>query len=368
MDDLAAVMEAAGSREAALVGWSEGGPMSLLFAATFPERTRSLTVFGSGAAFRAGPDNPGGVTPATRDAVEHLIAGSWGTGRSLDLLVDPPPQDPGLRRWWGRFERQSASPGAAAALLRMAMDTDVRDVLAAIRAPTLVMHRVGDPFVPVELSRRLAEQIPGARLVELPGREHPIWLGDQDAVLAEISELVTGSRSGPDPDRVVATVLFIDITGSTRLAAELGDRAWRERLDRFRTLVRRELVRHRGREVVTTGDGFLATFDGPARAVRCALAIRAAVGELGLSVHAGLHAGEIELTGDDVAGISVHTAARVMGEADDDEVLVSSTVRDLVAGSGLEFAERGRRSLKGVPGEWELLAVVEDGRRTARRG
>jgi class 3 adenylate cyclase len=239
----------------------------------------------------------------------------------------------------------------------MVRDLDIRDVLPAIRVPTLLIHRTGDTLIRVEHSRYMVERIPDAKLVELPGEDHLWWFGDQDAIVDEVEEFLTGARSAPEPDRVLATVLFTDIVGSTERAAELGDSRWRDLLERHGTVVRRELERHRGREVKATGDGFLATFDGPARGIRCASSIAAAVRPLGIEIRAGLHTGECELMNGDVGGIAVHTGARVSAEAGPGEVLVSSTVRDLVAGSGIEFEERGSRELKGIPGEWRLYAV-----------
>ena len=253
----------------------------------------------------------------------------------------------------------SASPAAAHALTRMNGEIDVRHVLPAIAVPTLLVHRIGDRTLPVEGARYMAERIPGATLVELPGDDHLPFVGDQDEILDEIEEFLTGIRPSPAPDRVLATVLFTDIVGSTMRAAELGDRRWRDLLETHHAVVRKELERWQGREVDTAGDGFLATFDGPARAIRCACAIRDAVTGLGLEIRAGLHCGEVEIVGDDVAGIAVHTGARVAALADANEVLVSSTVRDLVAGSGIEFEERGEHELKGVPGSWRLYAVLD---------
>jgi class 3 adenylate cyclase len=252
----------------------------------------------------------------------------------------------------------AASPGAALSLLRMNFEIDVRPILTSVRVPTLVLHRVGDRRVDVGNGRYLAQQIPAARYIELVGVDHSPWIGDRDAIIAEIEEFLTGVRHAPEPDRVLATVLFTDIVGSTERAAQLGDAAWREVIAEHHACTRRVLADFRGREVRTTGDGFLATFDGPARAARCAVAITHAIRALGLEVRAGVHTGEIELMGDDIGGIAVHTGARVAAEAGPSEVLVSSTVKDLVAGSGLAFDDRGVHLLKGVPGEWRLFAVT----------
>ncbi len=265
--------------------------------------------------------------------------------------------DPQFKEWGARFERLGGSPGAAVALFRMAAEIDIRHVLPAIRVPTLILHRTGDQAVPVMESRYMAEQIPGAKYVELPGMDHIWFVGDADAILNEVQEFLTGVRPAPEPDRVLATVLFTDIVGSTERAAELGDRRWHDLLDSYYGLARRELDRFRGREIKTTGDGFLATFDGPARGIRCACAVGEAVGQLGIAMRAGLHTGECEVMGEDVGGIAVHIGARVAAEANAGEVLVSSTVKDLVAGSGLHFEDRGAHALKGVPEEWRLFAV-----------
>jgi pimeloyl-ACP methyl ester carboxylesterase len=356
MDDVRAVMDAVGSERAAVFGASEGGPLSLLFSATYPERTTALILYGSFPVRKASPDYPWGLTPEQRTEFVEAVEREWGKG--ADSAVRNPSVDERFAEWFATLCRMSASPGAALTLLRMNFEIDVRAILPAIRVPTLILHRVGDLRVNVGNSRYLAEHIPGAKYVELPGSDHYMWVGDDDPVTDEIEEFLTGARHAAEPDRVLATVLFTDIVGSTERAAVLGDRRWRELLDDHDAAVRRALARFRGREVKTTGDGFLATFDGPARAVRCASAVVEAVRALGLDVRAGVHTGEVELMGDDVGGIAVHIGARVAAEAGAGEVLVSSTVRDLVAGSGLAFEDRGARTLKGVPGEWRLLAVA----------
>jgi class 3 adenylate cyclase len=356
VDDVRAVMDAVGSDRAALLGISEGGPMNILFAATYPERTAALVLYGSFARLMRDEDYPFGLPP---DAIERTwpsIAEDWGRAAALELLAPSRAQDDQLRAWWARYQRLSASPGAAVGLLRMAAGIDVRPILPVIRVPTLVLHR-RERFVLPANGRYLAEHIPGARFVELPGDDHLYFVGENDALADEIEEFLTGARPLPEPDRVLATVLFTDIVASTERAAALGDRRWRQLLASHNALVRRELVRFRGREVKTVGDGFLATFDGPARAIRCACAIRDGVRALGLEIRAGLHTGECELMGDDVGGIAVHISARVVGSAAAGEVLVSSTVKDLVAGSGLRFVARGTHHLHGVPGEWRLFAV-----------
>lgn len=288
---------------------------------------------------------------------EH-IEPRWGTGVGLRAWAPSMGNDRRFRDWWARFQRLSASPSAAVAQIASYAEIDVRDILPLVTAPALIIHRTGDHMINVEAGRYLADRLPNARFVELPGDDHFFWTGDQDTVLEEIEEFLTGARSAPEPDRVLASVLFTDIVGSTEQAASLGDRTWRGLLDAHDTLVRRQLERFRGREVHTTGDGFLATFDGPARGIRCAQTIVDGVRSLGLEVRAGLHAGECELRGQDVGGLAVHIAARVGALAGPGEVLVSSTVKDLVAGSGIEFADRGEHALKGVPGTWRLFSAT----------
>jgi pimeloyl-ACP methyl ester carboxylesterase len=356
MDDLRAVLEAAGSERPALFGYSEGGNLSALFAASYPERTVALVTFGIFAARIWSPDYPWAPTPEERAETIAEVERTW--GGEMDLSAYAPGTDDAFKEQLARFFRRSASPGAAIALLRMNTQIDIRSILPTIRVPTLVLHRTGDRDANIEEGRWIASQIPGARLVELPGDAHLPWVGDQDAVLDEIEEFLTGVRHGPEPDRVLATVLFTDVVGSTERAADLGDRAWRDLLEDHNRIVRRELKRFRGREVDTAGDGFLATFDGPARAVRCAQAVAAAVRPLGLEIRAGAHTGEVELEpSGDIRGIAVHIGARVAARAGGGEVLVSGTVKDLVAGSGLAFEDRGEHELKGVPGMWRLYAA-----------
>jgi pimeloyl-ACP methyl ester carboxylesterase len=358
MDDMRAVMDKVGVRRAAVLGHSEGGAMCALFAATYPERTRALVMVGSTARTRWAPDYPLGATDDAIEELERSILDGWGTEVIRSLLRQMAPSiadDEELVQAHTRAALRAASPAAAAALTRMSAMIDIRHVLPVIRVPTLVLHRANEVMAPA--SRDVGERIPGAKVVELNGSDHMPWLGDQDAALAEIQEFLTGVRPHPALDRVLATVLFTDIVGSTELAADLGDRRWRELLEQHNSLVRRELGRFRGRELSTAGDGFLATFDGPARAVACAVSIRDEARTLGLQIRFGLHTGELELTGSDVRGIAVHTGARVAGKAGPGEVLASSTVKDLVAGSGLEFEDRGAHELKGVPGEWRLYAV-----------
>lgn len=358
MDDVRAVMDATGSERAALMGTSEGGPMNLLFAATYPRRTAGLILVASYARLSAAPDYPCGTPPDVSDKLLDHIDKEWGTGVMLGAIFPSHKDDPQMREWWARYQRQAASPGAAVALLRMAYDTDVRSALSAIRTPTLILHRVLDRMMPVAHSRYLAEHIQGARFVEMPGQDHSFFAGDTNAMLDEIQEFLTGTREPGEPERILATVLFADIVASTERASRLGDHRWHELLEGYYEVARRELTRFRGREIDTAGDGFFAAFDGPARAVRCAEAIATRVRALGIEVRAGLHTGECEVIGEKVGGIAVHIGARVAALARPGEVLVSNTVKDLVAGSGLAFEERGAHTLKGVPGEWRLYAVT----------
>ena len=353
--DVRAVMDAAGSDQATIYGWSEGGAMSLMFAATYPERTSALVLYGTFASMKA---DPWVVTQEQGELFLGHLVSHWGEGVLVPLNAPSRRNDEAFVQWFGQLERAAASPGAIEALLRANFEIDVRHILPSIQVPTLILHRKGDALVPVEAGRYLAQQIPGAKYVELPGDDHLLQAFDQDVLdllLDEIEEFITGARHGPDPDRVLATVLFTDIVGSTEKAAQLGDRRWRDLLEQHNDIAHRELAHFRGREVKSTGDGVLATFDGPGRGVRCARAICDSVRALGIELRAGLHTGECELLGDDVGGIAVHIAARVAAQAGPGEVLVSSTVKDLVAGSGIEFEDRGTPQLKGVPGEWRLF-------------
>jgi pimeloyl-ACP methyl ester carboxylesterase len=357
MDDVRAVMDAARSERAALLGHSEGGNMCVLFSATYPDRTTALILVGCYAKRIPSEDYPWAPAVADREREIEDTERRWG---SLDLfraLAPSKANDDVFERWVGRYFRQAASPKAAAALLRMNTQIDVREVLPTIRVPTILIYRTDDADVHVDEGRYIAQRIPGARFVELPGGDHMMWTGDSAAILDEIEEFLTGVRRGPEPDRVLATVLFTDVVGSTELATRLGDRAWRDLLARHHAAVRRELERWRGREVDTTGDGFLATFDGPARAIRCAVSAVRAVRGLGMEIRAGVHTGEVEVSGDDLRGIAVHIGSRVSGLAGPSEVVVSRTVADLVAGSGIVLADRGQHELKGVPGSWQVYAV-----------
>jgi class 3 adenylate cyclase len=355
--DVRAVMDAAGSDRATIYGWSEGGPMSLMFSASYPERTSNLVLYGTFASMKA---DPWAVNRELFETNLDVWESRWGQGILVPLNAPSRLSDEAFVQSVGRLERASASPGSIVALMRANYEIDVRHILPSIHAPTLILHRVGDALVPVAAGRYLAEQIPEARYVEIPGDDHLVTdLDTQDVIVDEIEEFMTGMRHRPEPDRVLATVMFTDIVGSTERAAELGDRQWRELLKDFYVTVRKELAVFRGREVNTGGDSLLGTFDGPARAIRCACSVRDRVRLLGLTVRTGLHTGECELIGKDVAGIAVVIGARVAAMAGPNEVLVSSTVRDLVAGSGIEFEDRGSRRLKGVPDEWRLFAVTE---------
>jgi class 3 adenylate cyclase len=355
--DVLAVMDAAGSERATIYGWSEGGPMSLMFAATYPERTSALVLYGTFASMRA---EPWVVTSDSYQQFLDKVERHWGEGILVALNAPSRAKDEAFVRWWARLERAVASPGAIISLLRANYEIDARHILPTIHVPTLIFHRTGDALVPLAAGRYLAEKIPGAKYVELPGNDHMLQALDQDVldlVLDEIEEFITGTRQRREPDRVLATLMFNDIVGSTERAVTLGDRQWRELLSSYYAIVRKELAAFRGREVRTTGDGILAAFDGPARAIHCACSVRQKVRALGIQVRTGLHTGECELIGGDMGGIAVHIAARVGAAAGPDEVLVSSTVRDLVAGSRLAFVDRGTHRLKGVPDEWRLYAV-----------
>jgi pimeloyl-ACP methyl ester carboxylesterase len=358
MDDIRAVMDAVGSERAAVIGESEGGPLSMLFAAAHPERTVALILQGAEVRERRDDDWPWGEGDEA-ELEEYLarLPETWGMGLGFQYLFPSVGDLEWGRAWLGRLQRHAATPASWEAFARMAFEIDVRHVAAAINVPTLVIHAVADQVCHVENARFLARTIPNARYVELAGGDHVPWL-DPDATIAEIREFLTGTRESSTPDRALATVLFTDLVGSTGRAAELGDRRWGDLLEQHHASVRRELARFDGLEVDTAGDGFFATFDGPARAIRCAQAIVDAVRPLQLDVRAGLHTGEVELADGKVAGIAVNIGARVAAKADAGEVLVSGTVKDLVAGSGLEFDDRGVAALKGVPGEWRLFAVV----------
>jgi class 3 adenylate cyclase/esterase/lipase len=354
MDDLRAVMDAVGIERAALFGISEGGPLAMLFAATYPDRCSALMLYGTFARFASWIP-----TAEKLQAKLDYMDRDWGSGGTSRQFAPSRQGDPAFQQWMGKFERLGASPAAAMALMRMNSQVEVTGILSSIHVPTLVIHRSDDQVVSVEGGRFLAEHIPGARYIELPGIDHLVWIGDNTGEIGDlVEEFLTGSRTVADFDRVLATVLFTDIVGSTARAEELGDQKWRNLLDTHHAAVRREFARFRGKEVKSLGDGFLATFDGPARAIRCASAIVEAVRSLGIEDRIGLHTGEIEVGDDDVRGIAVHIAARVAALAGPGEVLVSRTVRDLVAGSGIQFVERGRYRLHGLQEPMELHVAV----------
>jgi class 3 adenylate cyclase len=357
MDDVLAVMDAAGSERAAICGTLEGGPMAALFAATHPDRVSALVLYATFARVTWAPDYDWAWPADRRNEEMSQLVEHWGEGLVASLVAPSQRDEPGFMEWAGRLERLAATPGTIRRIFDLIGQYDIRDVLPSIRVPTLVMHREHDTFIKVEHSRYMASKIPGARYVELEGEDNMFSLGDSEAVIGEIEEFLTGTRHEREPDRMLATVLFTDICDSTSRAAAMGDRGWRFLLERHDALFRQALDRHRGREVKRTGDGFLATFDGPARAIRCAASVAEAMGTLGLQIRAGLHTGELEVMDGDLGGLAVHIASRVMGAAGPNEVLVSGTVKDLVVGSGIEFEDRGERELRGVPGEWRLFAV-----------
>jgi len=358
MDDVRAVMDAAGCERAALLGISEGVPMSILFAASYPARVRALVCAGGMARSTYAEDYPWG-TPAAAltESGFELILPHWGDGSIVEVSAPSQAGNPEARAYWGRLERSTASPGMMIALGQMFMDIDVRAVVPSVHVPALVLHRTRDRLVNVRHGRWLAENLPNARMVEFEGDDHTFWYQNADDWLGEVQELLTGARAVPVSDRMLATVLFTDIVDSTRTAVELGDKRWRDVLERHQRAVRDDLAHFSGREVKSTGDGFLATFDGPARAINCAQAILQSSEPLGISVRAGLHTGECEVMGQDIGGIAVHIAARVSAHAGARELVVSRTVKDLVAGSGIEFSDRGTHTLKGVPDTWQLYAV-----------
>lgn len=357
MADVRAVCDAVGAQRLALLGVSEGAAMCLLFGATYPDRASALILFGGYARRQAAHDYPWGGSDEAHAAFLEEIERDWGGPVGLDVRAPSKLDDIRFRENWARYVRLGASPGAVLKLTQMNAEIDVRSILHAVRVPTLILHRSGDRTIPIEAGRYLAEQMPNASFVELSGDDHLPWIGDSEAVLGEIEQFLTGARTRPDSTRVLATVLFTDIVGSTEHAAQLADADWTDVLAAHHARVREQVERYAGREIGTTGDGFLVVFDGPARGVRCALALADALRPIGLKVRAGLHTGEIELAGDDVRGLAVHIGARIAALAGAGEVLVSRTVKDLVVGSGLTFEDRGSYRLKGVPDEWQLFAA-----------
>jgi class 3 adenylate cyclase len=358
MDDLRAVIDAAGARRAGIIGISEGGPTSALFAASHPSRVAALVLYGTWARMLKAPDHPQGIDAQLLDRLGELFREEWGGPVAAEIWAPSVADDPAFRDWWARLLRQGTSPTGALALLDLYREIDIRAILPTIAVPTLVLHRVDDLVVFEPQGLYLAETIPGARYVPLEGADHLAWVGDQDEFLDEVEEFLVGTRRAHEPERGLATVLFTDIVGSTEMAATLGDRAWRHLIERHDAIVRRELTVHHGHEIKTLGDGFLATFDGPARAIRCATSIRDHLSPLDLPIRSGIHTGEVELTNGDVVGMAVNIGARIGALAAPNEVRVSSTVKELVVGSGLDFEERGTHTLKGAPGEWRLFAVA----------
>jgi len=358
MDDVLAVLDAAGSERAAVLAETEGSALACLFAATHPERVSSLSLFAPIPRITAAPDYPWAHDPMRRETFIARTVARWGEGVTADAMSTAFAGDAGLRDWFGRMERLAIGPAAVEPTMRVVGETDVREVLPLIRVPTLVVRRRDDTRVDRRHAEYVRDHVPGARFVELPGTESILFLDDTEPLVDGLEEIVTGSRAARPPERVLATVLFTDIVSSTERAAQLGDRRWRELLDGHHALVRDALAAYDGEEVKTMGDGFLATFDGPARAVRCALRVAERSGAAGIPIRAGIHTGECERVGSDVAGIAVHIAARVLAAAGAGQVLVSRTVTDLVAGSGLSFEPRGAHTLRGVPGEWELFQAA----------
>ena len=356
-DDLRIVLDTVGSERAAIFAERDAGVMGMLFTATHPHRVAALVLGNTSAKYRQADDYPAGHSPERAEALIQMIRESWGTERIVSFAMPSLELDKAFARWAAKFQRAAVTPRMAATYFRYVLGLDARSVLPLIRVPTLVLHRTDYALLKLQHGRYLAEHIAGARLIEVPGRDGYFFAEAADEVLDHIEEFLTGVRRRAASDSVLATVLFTDIVGATERAAALGDRAWRDLLDRHHALVRQHLVRFRGREIDTAGDGFLVAFDGPARAIHCAAGIRDALRALGIEIRAGLHAGECELIGEKVGGIAVHTGARVMAEAAPGEVLVSSTVKDLVAGSGIRFVPRGVHALKGIPGEWALFAV-----------
>ena len=360
MDDVRAVLDAVGSQRAAVFGMSEGGPMSILFAATYPERTLALVMYGTYAKRAWSDDHPFGWKAEHWDRFDENVENHWGTSQGLDLEVWAPSvaQDDHARQQIANYMRISASPGAVKAIMSMNREIDVREILQTVHAPTLIAHRTGDRNIDIRQARYMSQTMPNARLVELPGEDHMLWFGNNDGLLDEIEEFLTGVRPKYESERVLVTVLFTDIVKSTEQANKMGDKKWRDLLAIHNQVIREELNHFRGHEVDTAGDGFFATFDGPARAINCGKSIQNAVNQLGLAIRIGLHTGECEVLEGRYAGIAVHIGARVMAQASPKEVLVTNTVKDLVAGSGIDFVDRGVHTLKGVSGNWHLYAAT----------
>ena len=360
LEALSAVLDAAGFGSAALVAFGTSGSRAAFYAATHPERVSALVIVGGCARMLQDDDYPWGLPRSQLESLIELGGQTHGTAAALDVMAPSATTDHQFRQWIARCQRLCYPPDHVPLVLRSLAELDVRQVLPAIHVPTLVIHRRNDAFVPVEHGRYLAEHIEGAAYIELAGDDHLFFVGDTAPMFDAIEEFLTGHRPQVEVDRVLATLLFVDMVASTERATELGDHEWRALLERYRASTREHLHRFRGREINTRGDDFLATFDGPARAIRCALALDESAASLGVAVRIGLHTGEVELMDKDIGGIAVHIGARISERAGPGEVLVSSTVSDLVAGSGIEFADRGEHELKGVPGSWRLFAVEND--------
>ncbi len=369
VDDALAVLDAAGSDRPAILGIRGGGTLAMMLAATRPERCRALILYAAPAMGMQTDETMRRSDEDVEWVLDFLVKDAEaGGGRAFAVMAPSHADDARFKGQYGRLSRAAVRPGTVGPFFRQSFHTDVREVLPVISAPTLVLHRTGDPIMPVELGRKVASLINGATLTELPGVDHLAYAGDVDALVDEVEEFLTGTRTGADPERVLATLVFTDLVDSTRIAAEVGDRRWHDLLEEHRSIVRRDIGRFKGTEVDTTGDGFLAAFDGPGRAVRCALAIVDDVAAEDLQVRVGVHAGEVDVHGTDMRGLTVHIASRVSALASGGEVLVSSTVRDLIIGSGIEFDDRGEHTLKGVPGTWRVFAVRRPEARQATSG
>lgn len=357
MDDVRAVMDAAGSEKASVMGWSEGGNIAGLFAATTPERVEGLVLYAAGARYRQAPDYPIGIADSYMDFARDVLRNHWGEGMGAYLIAPSRAQDENFRRWFARFERLSVSPGDALSMLEVNMDLDTTEMLKTIKVPTLILHNVRDAFIPIEFSRYIADNMPTAKLVEMDGEDHLFWFSNPDQVVGELESFLLGERADDRPDRILSTVVFTDIVDSTRQASTVGDARWRELLDTHDRLTRENVTHFRGRLIKMTGDGMLATFDGPARAITCAARLQASLSDAGLATRAGVHTGEIEVRGGDVGGVAVHIAARLVDLANSGEVLASRTVKDLSVGAEIVFTDRGVHTLQGLNEPWRLFAA-----------
>ena len=357
MDDLRAVMDAVGSEKASVMGWSEGANIAAMFAATYPDRVEGLILYAGAARYASAPDYPIGFDAERVEAARDLFRNHWGEGLAAYIAAPSRADDEAFRRWFGRYERLTVSPGGAEAMLEANLTIDTTEMLKLVRSPTLVLHNTGDQLLPVEASRYIAELVPGSKLVELPGDDHLFWFSNPDEVVGEIEQFLLGSRSPQQQERVLATVLFTDIVRSTEHAGSVGDARWREMLEAHERLTREQLAHFRGELIETTGDGILATFDGPARAVLCATRLCTGMDRAGLQLRAGVHTGEIELRGDHIGGLAVHIAARIMSVASAGEVVTSRTVKDLAVGAGIDFADKGPHELKGLAEPWDLFTA-----------